>query len=1057
MRVLMLMLFVCCGSVYGDEPKNEQVEWTKKEIEVKAKMESYEEQMDYKNALAKAEELLKLTTKRQNNSDCIEIALSKNYMGNQLYHLGKSKEALEQYDEAINMLERIDDGRVKPSLALVLSGKGDLLVNMGRYKLAKQNYHKALSIRKTLYKDKTEVISTLSDLGTVYEMDGKFSEALPYYLEGLAMANRLFKNKDDLIYAKILNNLGLLYVKLDQYEEAEKYLQRSLEMNKRLYNNNPHPSTATTLSNIGFIHYKMGNYKKAAEHLSDALDITEQIIGNHDHPILAPDKTNIGLVFSEMGRYEQALSYTTDALAMIERIKGDVDDPLVAVCLNNMGHLLRKMERYDKALPYYEQSLAMSTRLYSNSSHPEIASTLSNLASVHELMGNSDKALKYYLESISMMKQVYPGEINFRVAINYNNLGFLYLKLEQYQLARDSLLKSLSIIKQLYPGGHPGMATTLENIGSLSIRLDHPDTALENYLAALSVRKDFFRRELLQASLSESVEMINSTSDTRSLILAANRLTQQSSNDVYPSTWAMKSSILRALQARHRLIHLESNDSKEIKQLLIEIRVSRRQMTSLFQSPPSKQRDTKLTKLTKQSEQFERDLVKLIPEVAPSEPKVGELANTLPDQHLFVDFYRYYDFAADAKDKRQPRYTAFILDHTNKPNRVELGPAKPIEQAILAWRNAIITNDPAANEHAEQLRKLVWLPIENAFPNKPKGIYICTDEDLGRVPFAALPNGKGGVLLEDYALATVPSGPFLLEQLTRKDKTEAGAMLLAGGIDYGNGGVWPQLKGTNSELAQIRSLAGERELLQATDDKATTDWLMEALPKARFAHLATHGFFKADEFALEQKRLAESRAKQIAGLSPTMMIGGERSNAGVGVRNPLGYVGLVMAQANNPPKQSLDAGIASGVALMNLDLSKLDLAVLSACETGLGEFQSAAGVQNLQLAFHVASCRNVIASLWKVDDLATSALMARFYQALWVENQPPMEALRTAQLYVYHNPAVAMNWEQVANRGEIKKALKQPENYAKTLKTSALPTKTPVKYWAAFTLSGAGK
>ena len=72
----------------------------------------------------------------------------------------------------------------------------------------------------------------------------------------------------------------------------------------------------------------------------------------------------------------------------------------------------------------------------------------------------------------------------------------------------------------------------------------------------------------------------------------------------------------------------------------------------------------------------------------------------------------------------------------------------------------------------------------------------------------------------------------------------------------------------------------------------------------------------------------------------------------------------------------------------------MELAVLSACETGLGEAAAGEGVFGLQRAFHLAGCRNVIASLWKVDDEATAALMKLFYHHLWVQKQPPLEALR---------------------------------------------------------------
>jgi CHAT domain-containing protein len=62
------------------------------------------------------------------------------------------------------------------------------------------------------------------------------------------------------------------------------------------------------------------------------------------------------------------------------------------------------------------------------------------------------------------------------------------------------------------------------------------------------------------------------------------------------------------------------------------------------------------------------------------------------------------------------------------------------------------------------------------------------------------------------------------------------------------------------------------------------------------------------------------------------------------------------------------------------------------------------GVFGLQRAFHPAGAQNVVASLWKVDDIATLALMKLFYRQLWQEKQPPMVALRQAQLHIYRHP-----------------------------------------------------
>ena len=110
------------------------------------------------------------------------------------------------------------------------------------------------------------------------------------------------------------------------------------------------------------------------------------------------------------------------------------------------------------------------------------------------------------------------------------------------------------------------------------------------------------------------------------------------------------------------------------------------------------------------------------------------------------------------------------------------------------------------------------------------------------------------------------------------------------------------------------------------------------------------------------------------------------------------------------------------------------------------------GTFGLQRAFHYAGTRNVVASLWKVPDRPTAALMALFYRNLWEKNLTPMEALRQAQLDIYRNPdkipelakGFRGKFEEVPGAGGCGDQAR--------CRRQAHPL-----LWAAFTLSGPGR
>ena len=87
-----------------------------------------------------------------------------------------------------------------------------------------------------------------------------------------------------------------------------------------------------------------------------------------------------------------------------------------------------------------------------------------------------------------------------------------------------------------------------------------------------------------------------------------------------------------------------------------------------------------------------------------------------------------------------------------------------------------------------------------------------------------------------------------------------------------------------------------------------------------------------------------------------------------------------------------------------LPLDGVETAVLSACQTGLGEVAGGEGLIGIQRAFQVAGVRTTVASLWKVDDQATRKLMELFYTNLLEKKMTKLDALREAQLQILNYP-----------------------------------------------------
>jgi CHAT domain-containing protein/tetratricopeptide (TPR) repeat protein len=830
------------------------------------------------------------------------------------------------------------------------------------------------------------------------------------------------------------------------------------------------------------------------------------------HPLLASSLNNLGSLLRAQGDYGGARGYYQRALEMGQALypkeRYPQSHPDLVTSLNNLGLLLKLQGDYGGARGYLQRALEMREALYPKDKYPqghtELATSLLNLGFLLRAQGDYGAARGYCQRALAMFEALYPKarypQGHPGLAAILNDLGCLLQAQEDYGGARGYLQRALTMRealypKERYPQGHPDLAISLNNLGTLLEAEGQFTAALPLLQRAVDMCQD--GTELFQGAVSEAetYDYFATLPGTINALLSVSGRLPDQAEATYARVWRGKAAVARAIQHRQAALVLQAGSDAKSRQKLESWREVRRQLARLLLATAEGRDDPgrigRLRQLTAEKERRERELAEAIPEFGRQQALAhsphARLLEQLPAGTTVLDIVAFNRSEHDPQVKGEqgerwtPSYVGFVLAQGQPVRQVDLGPAGPIDEAVRAWREAIVHRQPSPS--AEAVRRRVWEPLARYFPPGTTTVIIVPDGLLTAVPWAALPGDRPGtVLLEQYALATVPHAPFLLDRLTAppRSPSEGDLVLALGGVDYdrvpsplndtavrtellallraetergrgpadGDSPGWKTLLGTAREVEAVAKLAGSRPLLKLQGTEASTARLLRELPRARWAHLATHGFF------------ADPKVHSILRPDPKLFALEGRQRV-AGLRSPLVLSGLVLASANRPSgavaqddPAADDLGIVTAEAIAGLPLPGLELAVLSACETGLGLVGGGEGVFGLQRAFHLAGAHNVVASLWKVDDEATAALMAVFYDRLWQQGQPPIEALRTAQLTLYYHPELAGELAKSRGTPDFDKLVTRPVGVPVA---GAAGRRGDAKDWAAFVLSGWGR
>lgn len=268
-------------------------------------------------------------------------------------------------------------------------------------------------------------------------------------------------------------------------------------------------------------------------------------------------------------------------------------------------------------------------------------------------------------------------------------------------------------------------------------------------------------------------------------------------------------------------------------------------------------------------------------------------------------------------------------------------------------------------------------------------LMLCSGPGLRSFPFAALYDGDR-YLIEKYSLVRLPA--LNLTNISYEpDENNEMNVLAMGASEFAN---LPPLPGVEVEIPTItpNTLSGKAML----NDDFTVENLKSQHKENSFdmIHLATHAEFNPGSAANSYIQFGNSK---------------------------ISLDEIDRLDLNNPP---------------------VDLLVLSACKTALGNKKAEFGFAGLALQ---AGVRSALASLWSIDDAGTVALMSEFYQNL-KSGSIKAQALREAQIAMLQGKIYLDRGQLRGSRGTV--------DLPRALSTSQHNDLSHPFYWAGFSLMG---
>jgi CHAT domain-containing protein len=809
------------------------------------------------------------------------------------------------------------------------------------------DYKKAISVFDHLVRvhssfkpiDTTDYITTLNNAAEAYRLSGNYPKALELLNTALRLSYK-FSRADKISTATVYNNSGLCYKNLGDYKRAELCYDSCMTLYRFLELTN-NPDYTNSLNNKGELYRNLGRYQQAVDLLTEVLDIRKQTTGEK-HFTYANALTNVALIYSDQYMYKEAEPYLLKAQEIYKEALGE-DHQYYANCLHNLAVLYGHLKKYKEAEEYSKKAID-AIRKAVGEEHERYAYFLSGTAPMYEALKKYDLAIANVEKANAIIKKKF-GEKHVAYIDGVFSLASLYWDTRNYKKAKELYYLSLNAYKNQFDNFFNAMSEReqISFYGIVGQRFETFNSFVFDY-AAKAPKEDhaglfntcfnyqlFLKSLLLNNNIASRREILNSK-DT-SLINTYHR-------------WL---DIKQQLSAHYREASTDGNfwniSGLELEADKLEQQLKNR--TSLFSNKPV---------------------------------SFADIKNKLHPNEAAINMVRAQKAGTDTNYVVE--YGAFIIKNNSAyPTLTKITNSKEFETNFVKDYS-----DKIENRKPDDLSyNRFWKQIASHL-NGITNVYISPDGIYNQVNIYTLQNPvTQKYVLDETELCILPNLTYMFRDIRSNTSRQAE---LYGYPDYefdfsknkkiaiDNKAValnrfgfteLPPLPGTKTEVENISSSlkTNNWNVNVFTEYKASEEQLKK-VNSPKVLHIATHGFFLKDVEDYEDETILGFEANKIK-------------------QNPLLRSGIMMAGASIVARDTINTsfeqdGIFTAYEASLLNLTNTDLVVLSACETGLGVDMNNQGVFGLQRAFYIAGAKNLIMSLWVVDDDATQILMSEFYK-----------------------------------------------------------------------------